>query len=101
MFFKESGGSALPSSTGIISKVKPDFGGYRTRRNIVRAAKGRKEVVERKMVRKVDDGQSRTHFVFVSMEHVVMADRHVEKVARRDPWRLVVVVFGVWGRHLD
>src|ERR1700728_1860226 len=52
------------------------------------------------MIRQVDDGQSRTHFVLVAMEQVVMAERHVEKVPRRDARRLVVVVLGVGGRHL-
>ena len=55
--------------------MESDFRRERTRRDIVRAAERGKEVIERKVVRQVDDRQSRTHFVLFLMEQVVMADR--------------------------
>src|SRR5208282_22667 len=55
----------------------------------------------RKIVRQIDDGQSRTHFVLVATEQVVMADRDVEEVSRRDARRIVIVVFGSWRWHPD
>ena len=62
------------------------------RRNIVRSAEGRKEVVERLFVGQVDHRQTRAPLVLVAVEDIVVSDRDVEEIARRDARRIVVVV---------
>jgi len=80
--------------------VEPDLRCQRTRGDIVRAAEGRKEVVERIVVRQVDDGQLCTPFVPVAVEQVVMAHGHVEEAPVCDTRRLMVVVLSTWWRYV-
>ena len=54
------------------SKVESNLPRKRSRCYVVGAAERRKKVVERVFVGQVDDRQLRTHFVFISVKHVVM-----------------------------
>src|ERR1700722_15398284 len=67
----------------------------------MRAAEGGKEVVEGIFVGDVDGRELQADFALVSVEQVVVSHRHVEEVARRDARRVVIVVFGIWLRHLN
>ena len=49
-------------------KVEPDRRGYRARRHIVRSAEGRQEIVERLLVRQIDDGETGAPLVLVAVE---------------------------------
>ena len=61
-------------------KVEPNLSGQRPRCDIVGAAEGGEEVVQRIFVRQVDDSKLSTPLVPVSVKHVVMAYRHVKQV---------------------
>ena len=75
-------------------KVETDLPSERTRCDIVCPAEGRKEVVKRIFVGQINRRQARAQFVLVAVEQVVMADRDIEEIPRRDARRIVVVVFG-------
>ena len=64
----------------------------------MRAAEGRKEVVENIFVGQVDDRKAQAHLVAVAIQQVVMADGQIEQVTGLNALRIVVVVFGIWGR---
>ena len=81
--------------------MKPKFRSQRSRCDVVRAAERGEEVVERVIVRQVDDGKLRTPFVLVAVEQVVMADGKIEEIPGCDARRIVIVILGVWRRHLD
>ena len=89
-----------PPRQGIISKMKPNLGGYSTRSDVVRAAESRKEIVKHVVVRQVDDGQLRAPFVLVAVEQVVMAHGEIEEIPGCDARRVMVVILGVGRRHL-
>ena len=90
-----------PHQQVIISKMKPNLGGYSTRGDVMRAAEGRKEVVKHVVVRQVDDGQLRAPFVLIAVEEVIVAHGEIEEIPVCDARRIFVVLFGSWGRHLD
>lgn len=71
------------------------------RRNVVGTTEGREEIVQRFLVRHIDNGQTETHFVFIAMKDVVMSDGGVEQIAGRDTRRIVVVIFRARRRNLD
>ena len=74
-------------------EVKSDLSRQCARRDVVRAAEGRKEVVECVLVGQVDRCELETDLVLVAAEQVVMSDGNVEKASRRDTrWVLVVVL---------
>ena len=81
-------------------EMEAELGRQRTRRDVVRAAEGGEEVVERVLVGDVDGSQLETHFVLIAAEEVVMPDGNVEKASRRNARRVLVVVFRVWLRHI-
>ena len=54
--------------------MEADLNGY-----MVRAAERGKELVERKIVRQVDNGELCTQFVLLAMEQAVMANGKIEK----------------------
>ena len=58
----------------------------------VRAAEGRKEIVQRDFVRDVDSGESERHLRVFSTEKILGTHTEVEQVARRNPGRIGVVV---------
>src|ERR1035438_1367948 len=82
-------------------KVKTQFGRQRSRRDVMRPAERRKKVVERILVGHIDGRQAQTHPVLVALEYVVVPDRYIEQVSRRDARRILVVVLRVWRRHLQ
>ena len=61
-------------------EVEADLAGYGTRRDVVRAAEGREEVVEHVIVRQVDYGEAHTPFVPIAVEQIVVADGEVKQV---------------------
>jgi hypothetical protein len=67
----------------------------------VGSAEGGKEVVQHVVVRQVDHGQLRTHFVFIAVEQVVVSDGDIEEVARRNSLRIMIIVFFEGGRYLQ
>jgi hypothetical protein len=62
------------------------------RRDVVRSAERRKEIVERLFVRQIDHRHAGAPFVSFAMETVVMAHGDVEQVARLDALRIVIVI---------
>ena len=84
------------------SEVETDFSAECARRDIVGSTECGNEVVERFLVRQIDDREAETPLVAVAVvKEVVLANREVEQVARQDAWRVVVVIFGPGGRDLD
>ena len=79
--------------------MKPDGTRDRPRRDVVRSANGREEIVKRVLVRQIDDLQPGTPFVFVAMKQIVLTYSHIEKVPLRNPGRVVVVIFGSRRRY--
>src|ERR1035441_174503 len=59
---------------------------------IVRARERREEVIERVLVGEVHGGQVEAPLVLVAVEQVVLAQRRIEDIPRRDALRIVVVV---------
>src|SRR5271166_4207823 len=82
-------------------EVKSQLGRQRPRRHVMRAAEGRKKVVQRVLVGDVDGRQLQADFVLVAMKHIVVSHGNVEETARRNAWRILVVVLRIWGRHLQ
>ena len=58
----------------------------------MRSTESREEVVERILVGQVNDRELRADFVFIAVEQVVVPDRHVKEMSRRNAWRIFVVV---------
>ena len=96
-----AGAASLAAHTKIVGlEVQRNLRRQRPRGYIVRSAEGREEVVQRVLVRDVDRGQVEVHLVVFLMEDVVLAKRCVEKVARRDARRVMVVILLVWRGNL-
>ncbi len=66
----------------------------------MRAAERGEEVVEGILIREVYRCQPKTPRVLVAAEEVVVTNRSVEKTARLDPLRVLVVVAGARSRNL-
>src|ERR1019366_3780364 len=90
-----------PRQDGYRLEVEAQFHRLRARGDIVCPAARGQEVVKRGLVHHVDDGHTRAPFVPVAMEEVVLAQGEIKEVARLDPLRIVVVVFGVWSRYFE
>ena len=58
----------------------------------MRAAKGGKEIIERGFVRQIDGGETQAPLVTVAVEKIVMSYARIEKAARRDALRIVIVI---------
>ena len=82
-------------------EVETDRRGNGPRRNIVRSAEGRKEVVKRFFVRQIDHGQAGAPLVLFGVKDVVVPNANVEKIARRNAGRVVVVVLRARGGNTD
>ena len=72
--------------------MEAHFRGVRPRRNKVRSAERRQEVVQRGLVRQVDDCESQAPLVTVTVEEVVISHAGIEQVPRSDPRRIVIVI---------
>ncbi len=77
--------------------MEAEFHAFRSRRNVVGAAEGGKEVIQNILVGQVDDRKTEAHLVSVAVEQIVMADRQIKQMPRLDALRIVVVVFRVRG----
>ena len=62
-------------------KVESHLRGQSARCNVMRSAKGRKEVIKRIFVSDVDGRQPQAHLVFITFKYVVVTDGHIEKTA--------------------
>ena len=63
------------------------------------AAECRKKIVERVLVRDVDDGQLRAHLVSLPVEQVVVSEGDVKETPRGDALWIVVIVLGIGTGH--
>ena len=72
--------------------MEADLGGVGARRNVVRAAKRRDEVVQRVLVPDVDRGQSQTPLVAIAVKEIILPERQVEQIPRRDARWIVVII---------
>src|SRR5450755_2893109 len=91
----------VPLPCNPTSEVEPNLRRQRSRRDVMCPAERGKEVVERIFVRNVDGCEPQAHLVLVALEYVVMPDRDIEQVSRRDARRILVVVLRVRRRHLQ
>jgi hypothetical protein len=83
-----------PSPTGErLLEVEPNLSGERTRRDIVRAAEGGEKIVQRHLVRQVNRRQPQAPLVVLTAEEVVVPHAEIKKVSRRNPLRIVIVIF--------
>lgn len=82
-------GTVLP---GLVLKVEAELGCVRSRRNEVRPAERRQEVVKRRFVRYIDGRQAQTPLVatLVDMEEVIIAYAYVKEIARLNTRWMVV-----------
>ena len=81
--------------------MEAEFRRVAPRRDIVRAAERGKEVVERSLVCQIDDCETQTPLVTISVEHVVIAHAGIKQVPRGNALRIVVVVFLTGSRYPD
>ena len=84
-------------------EVEAEFHGFAPRRDVMGAAEGGKEVVQRLFVRQIDDGESEADLVSLRFEvkHVVIADAQIKQMAGQDARRIVVVIFRARRRNLQ
>jgi hypothetical protein len=80
-------------------EVEGEHGGNRTRRDVVRTAEGRKEVVERILVGQINNRYLTADFVLVAAKQVVMSEGEIEEIPGRDALRIVIVVLGIGRGH--
>src|ERR1039458_206031 len=81
-------------------EMQTDCRGHRPRRDIMRSAEGRKEIVESLLVRQIDHRQSGAPLVLVAVKNVVVSHREVEETPRCDTGRVMVVVLRAGRRNL-
>ncbi len=82
-------------------EVKAQLPGHRPRTDEVRSAKRGEKVVERFLVGDIDDRHSRAPPKAIAVKQVVVSQGNVEQIARRDAWRVLVIVLGAIGRDAD
>src|SRR5207302_858221 len=73
-------------------EVEAQLHGFRARRDEVRAAERGQEVVQRGLVRQVDDCEPQAPFVAICAEEVVLPNADVEQIARFDARGVAVYV---------
>src|SRR5579864_624256 len=96
-----SSGARVECVTNALLKVERHFGRKRARRHVMRAAKRRKEVVERVLVGDVNGRQLQAYLVVISLENIVMPDGDVEKIPCRDARRILIIILGIRSRYLQ
>ena len=67
----------------------------------MRAAERRQEVVESNFIGQIDYCKPCAPEVTVTVKQIVVTGADVEQVARRDAWRIVIVIFRSGGRKAD
>ena len=77
-----------------LSEMETELSRQRARCDVVRAAEGGEEVVERVLIGQVDGGKRQTPFVLLPVEEIVVAHGHIEQIAGSDARRFVIVIFG-------
>ena len=78
--------------------MESDLGGKSSRRHIVGAAESGQKIVERQLVGQVDNRELSAPFSFVAVEDIVVADGHIEKIARANSLRIVIIILRVRSR---
>lgn len=72
-----------------------------SRRDEMRAAESRIEIIERDFVGYIDKTQTRRQFYFFRSQNIVRAETQIEQMTRRDARRIRVVVFHACRRNAD
>src|ERR1700722_4596740 len=98
---KKAAGLRPPSGKRLPLEVEPELRCQSPRRHVVGAAESGEEVVECVFVGYVDGRQLQAHFIFISVEQVVVSDGDIKKTSTRNARRILVVVLGVWFRHIQ
>jgi hypothetical protein len=96
-----AGMNAPTPHTPSASEVEAEFYRFGARRNVVRAAKRGKEIIEHYFVRQVDDRETQAPLVAISVKQIVVADAGIEEVPRQHALRIVVIIFRTWRRDLE
>lgn len=73
----------------------------RSRGDVVRSRKRRKEVIESVLVGQVDSSNPKADLAFIAMEEVVFTKCDVEQTALLNAGRIVIVVFCSWGGNVE
>ena len=67
----------------------------------MRPAERGQEIIKRNLVGDVNRGHAEAPLVLVAAKQIVIAHCNVEQVARRDSWRIVIVILGSRCRNRD
>ena len=90
-----------PSGLRFRLEVERYLTGQRAWRDVMRAAKGGEEVVERVFVRQINDGQLGAPFVFVAVKDVVMAQSQIEQAPVLNALWIVIIILFARCRNVD
>jgi len=71
--------------------MESNFRGECARGHIVSTRAGCWEVVESNLVADVHASKLNTPLVFFAVKQVVVPDRHIEQVTRRDAWWIMII----------
>jgi len=82
-------------------EVEAELRSVRPWRNKVRSAERGQEIVQRGLVRQVDDREAQAPLVVVAVEQVIIAHAGIEQVSRVDAGRIVIVVLRSRRRYLE
>src|ERR1700735_73224 len=95
--------NGTPSPSFRSLEVETDGPSDRARRDVMRAAEGGKEVVEREVVGQVDHFHASAELVAIVMEveDVVVANGQIKQATRSDARWMTIVVLGVRPRYLN
>src|SRR5579864_2731566 len=91
----------IPCSVTPTLEVEAELHGFGSRRDVVRPAERGEEVVQRHLVRQVDDREAQTPLVTVTVEEVISAHAGIKQIPWCNPLRVVVVVFLARRRYPD
>ena len=84
--------TACPSVKRFPLEMECDHSCQRARRDIVRAAERREEVIQRIVVSQIDNRDLTADFVLVAVKQVVMSESEVEETPRGDALRIMIVI---------
>src|SRR6266566_915865 len=90
-----------PARPPLYLEMKAEFRRVAARRHKVRSTERRQEVIERGLIRQVDDREAQAPLVVVAMEEVVISHAGIEQVACSDPRRIVIVILRSRSRYLE
>ena len=92
---------ALVGMTQVRLEVQGQLAGHGARRDVVRAAEGGEEVVERLFVGQIDGRDLHAPFAAIAVKEVVVADSHIEEIAGLNAGRVMIVVAGTGFGNAD